>query len=251
MLRMLQADLKKYFRGKLFLSSTIIMGVFVILNLISGLVMKGELGEMLGSDYNAEQFFHSSYSLLSDFSLIFLIFMIIILASEFSQNTIRNKLIMGYDKDKIYLSTTFFIVIVVLATYTIYSVLNFIFTGIALGFSGSSLKNMLLHWIVYCFALLVIYTFIQLIVFIFKSTGITIGITIGGLFVTMIIVTIISITANDSVIKVLDYVFTIGQLGTNISFENLDMLWMILSDVVFTTGFIFLGLYANRKLDYK
>ena len=125
MIDLLKTDLKRAVKDKLFIVICIIAGAFAIITpllyKVIFVVLKfdeeamQEL-EMLGMGImNAKSIFFSSFSLGNNFGLILPIFVAIILCKDFSNGTIRNKIICGKSRTSIYFSL--FFIITPLAAY--------------------------------------------------------------------------------------------------------------------------------------
>ena len=111
MLNLLKADLKRAVKDKLFFVLLIIAGVFALTTplinraLFLLIDIEGEEGiEMLGLEINAKTIFFSSFSPSNNFGLILPIMVAIILCKDFSQGTMRNKIICGNSRASIYFS---------------------------------------------------------------------------------------------------------------------------------------------------
>lgn len=112
MLNLLKADLKRAWKDKLFLVLCILAGVFAV---TTPLLYKGifvlmdmeellEMGDLLGNQFTAKGMFFTSFSPSNNFGLILPILTAIILCKDFSHGTVRNKIICGKSRTKVYFS---------------------------------------------------------------------------------------------------------------------------------------------------
>ena len=113
MIDLLRTDLRRAFRDKLVVVLCIIGGVFSIITpllykaLFLLLKIDGEFLqelETLGIMVNAKTMFFSSFSLGNNFGLVLPVFVAIIVCRDFSNGTIRNKIICGKSRISIYCS---------------------------------------------------------------------------------------------------------------------------------------------------
>ena len=250
MLNIVKAEFKKFFRGKLFIATIILIIAFPLLSgILYGLVQNKVSGNMFG--ITAEFAFLSSFSPLNNLGLILLIFIQIILISDFSQNTIRNKIIAGYCKHKIYLSSTIFTLTISVVSTTVYALLTYLFTGIFISFSELNIAFLIEHLVVGILATMAIYAFVQLVVFIFKSLGATLGTVLGSFLGTFLIYNILTMSMSVTAQRIVMVIVPLLHFSYFTEYQDLDMLWMVLSSIGFTAGAIGLGLFLNKKLDYR
>lgn len=262
MRNILKADFRKYFNGKLFIATIILLVVFTALNAVINYFLK------LNNEYtdfiNPLTFLEQSFSPTQDFGILYLIFMIVILVSDFNHNTIRNKIIIGYDRNTIYLSTLIFTLTTTVISFLVYSLLNFLFAGLIFGFKGIKAIKVVETLLMYVCALIFYYCLVQLMVFLTRSTIGSIGIMIGLSFLIIIIISSVFTSAklNDTTIKSLKYVIifipvlrlmipTIGGLLPGLEFTGFNAVLSIFVSLVVSGILVFVGLYLNKKLDYN
>ncbi len=137
MINLLKADLKRMLRDKLFLITCIIGAGFA---LITGLLYFG-LNSLIDSleegllMFYAKDILAASFAPLSNFGLALPIFICIILNKDFSYGTIRNKIICGYSRTKIYLSLLISTILLMVTTILGYTVVNFGLSSLLLDYS--------------------------------------------------------------------------------------------------------------------
>lgn len=250
MFNILKAEYRKFFRGKLFIAVIILVIAFPLLTAaLYGLVLRGLDTEMF--EINAEFAFVGAFSPLDNFGFLFLIFLLIILLADFSQNTIRNKVVAGYSKNTIYLASTVFTLSISLVATTVYAFLNYLFTGLIVSFGKGDFLTVLKHWVVGMFATMAIYAFVQFVAFIFRTLGATLGIVLGTLIGTFLIYTIIAFRLSETANRIITTIVPLLQLMGAAFDEQSNIYWMILADVIFVAFFIGLGVYLNKRSDYK
>lgn len=250
MFNMLKAEYKKFFQGKLFIAIVILVIAFPLFSgLLYGLVFKGMDSELFPITPLIS--FLGSFSPLNNLGLIFLIFMLIIVMSDFSQNTIRNKVTAGYSKTQIYLSSTIFTLSIAFIAITLYAFLTYLIVGAVIGFGDDKFITILKHWAVLIFATMSLYAFVQFAVYVFKSLGASLGVVFGSLLAVLIIYGILSINMGADVRRIVVIAIPFLHLTNLMPLQDLDMLWMMLSSVLFTVAIIGFGLFLNKRLDYK
>ena len=111
MLELLKVDFKRVLRDKLFLVVCILSGVFALTTpllylLIFKLAGAGDLEELalLGVSVNGKSQFFDFFSLANNLGLIAPVLLAVALCKDFSHGTIRNKIICGKSRTKIYFS---------------------------------------------------------------------------------------------------------------------------------------------------
>lgn len=251
MFKLIKTDLKKFIQGKMFLWIVILVIFFPLLQAGLILAIKDLIPEeqiiLLNPDYN----FYSSFSLLNNFGLIFTIFMIVWVVSEFREQTIRNKVILGYKKSTIFYAKVIEASIVTFITMSLNAILNYLATGIIVGFADSNMAELLQHYVVMILAVITIIIFIQVVGFIFRTTGLTLGVSLGVIFVFTIVSSVLLLLNNDVLTRIFSLILPFNQLQYYSSFKDLDMLWMILVDFVYIFVLLFIGRKFNHTIDYR
>lgn len=250
MINILKADFRKFFSGKLFIVMTVLGIGFPLLSafLYRFATKSFGIGTIIVS---AEDVFYGSFSPLNNYGLILMIFMLIILLSEFNQNTIRNKVVAGYSRNTIYLSSTVFNLSIVFVATSVYSLLTYFLAKYLVGTSGESVGYILSHWLVAILATMILYAFLQLIAFIFKSFAATFGIMFGGLIFLSIVFFALQLQAKNDVMDVIIIFIPFLQLFRSRGFSGELIPWMLLTNIAFLGLLIGLGTLINKKLDYK
>lgn len=250
MLNILKAEYKKFFQGKLFIAIAILIVVFPLVSgFLYGVVLKNIDNEIIS--VTAQAAFLGSFNPLNNLGLIFLIFMLIIIMADFSQNTIRNKVIAGYSKNEIYFASTVFTLSIAFIAVTIFTFLTYLIVGIVIGFGDTKFTETLQYWAVLIFATMSLYAFVQFTVYVFKSLGASLGIIFGSLLGVLLVFGILSISMDHDARRIVVTVIPLLQLTYIMPLQDLNIMWMILSSTLFTTATIIWGLFLNNRLDYK
>lgn len=250
MLNLLKAEYKKFFQGKLFIAIAILVLVFPLASgFLYGVVLKSLDNGIIS--VTAQAAFLGSFNPLNNLGLIFLIFMLIIIMADFSQNTIRNKVIVGYSKNKIYLASTIFTLSIAFIVVTIFTFLTYLIVGMVIGFGDTKFTETLQYWAVLIFATMSLYAFVQFTVYVFKSLGASLGVIFGSLLGILLIFGILSISMAPDARRIVVTVIPLLQLTYIMPLQDIHILWMILTSVLFTAAIIILGLFLNKRLDYK
>ena len=129
---LLKADLKRMFTDKLFMIACIIGAGLSLMTPILYAALSSLIGpeemELVGDIFNSKSILTSSFAPLNNFGLILPIFLGIIINKDFSNGTIRNKIICGKPRYQIYLSIFISSIIVMIV-----AILGYAIIGIGLG----------------------------------------------------------------------------------------------------------------------
>ena len=275
MFDLLKTDLRRAFKDKLFIVLCIIAGAFAI---ITPLLYKGIFAllkfnpdlpsemEAFGLIFNAKSMFFGSFSLGNNFGLMLPIFVAIILCKDFSNGTIRNKVICGKSRASIYFSMLitctilicFFILAHALLTLLI-SLLMFDYqpTPFTINDFGYLMASIGLEMIIYIFICALLTFFIVTM----KNAGLAIVMYFVVSFVLMLVgsitqTTIILADPAETTYKVLEFfntanAFVTTIIGNGTGYKLKDVLYVILPNLVTAIGLIIWGLLAFKKKDLK
>ncbi len=100
------ADLKRILKDKLFMVTCILAGVFAVINpLLNKVLFEAlDMGDLLGGMMNAKSMLFSAFLPGDNLGLVMPILVAIIVCKDFSQGTVRNKIISGKSRALIFLS---------------------------------------------------------------------------------------------------------------------------------------------------
>lgn len=113
MLKLLASDLKRIFKDKVFIVSTILgaffaiitpLIFFVIFKVIDRFAAGGFDYASLGFGFSGKEMFFNFFAPGNNFGIILPVLIIVIILKDFSYGTIRNKIICGYSRTQIYFS---------------------------------------------------------------------------------------------------------------------------------------------------
>ena len=100
------ADLKRIIKDKLFMVTCILAGVFAVINpLLNKVLFEAlDMGDLLGMMANAKSMLFNAFLPSDNLGLVMPILIAIIVCKDFSQGTVRNKIISGQSRSAIFLS---------------------------------------------------------------------------------------------------------------------------------------------------
>lgn len=137
MLKLLASDLKRIFKDKVFIVSTILgaffaistpLIFFVIFKIIDRFAAGGFNYESLGFGFSGKEMFFNFFAPGNNFGIILPILVIIIILKDFSYGTIRNKIICGYSRTQIYFSYLISAFIMIFGIMFVFGLLTLGFT---------------------------------------------------------------------------------------------------------------------------
>jgi ABC-type transport system involved in multi-copper enzyme maturation permease subunit len=271
---LLKADLKRALKDKLFLVLCILAGVFAISTpllykaIFSVLDMEElfEMGELLRNQFTAKGMFFTSFSPSNNFGMILPILVAIILCKDFSHGTIRNKIICGKSRTKIYFSLfctcailmICFILaqalVTLLISLTMFEYQADPFTANDFGYLMASIA---FEFVVYLF----ISALLTFFVVSMKNAGTAIVMYFAVNFVLLIVgsITQTALLLSDSTsssYEVLKFfndanMFTSLLIGGGASYTGKEVLTILLPNIFLIAVFVFFGWYIFRKKDLK
>ena len=270
MRELLITDLRRIIKDKLFLVACILGVVFAASTplLYKGLsLLIGVDNELIGSFANAKIIFFSSFVLGSNFGFVLPILLAIVLCKDFSHGTVRNKIICGKSRTKIFLAMFFAGTIVICAAMLVHALITL---GISLCFFSYQAEpftsDTLLYALISTLFSLLIYVFVSAIISLLsvcmKNAGFAVLLYIGINFFFSIIGTVISVAAVfidptdkflTKLFEILQKVnlFTAAYIGTGTSYSATDVLCVLAPVIIGTALALFLGISIFRKKDIK
>lgn len=252
MINILKAEFNKLLKGKviyILMISIIVIplfsaGLYKIASFLDG-------GDMIVDLLSSFEMFKQSFNPVNNFGLLLLIMIIVISSSDFSNNTVRNKIVGGFNKTEIYLSSLIQSFILVFVFMTLYALFTVLFLGLLIGFSNNIFKDYLLVYLINMSSIITIYSIINMLLFVFKSFGKTLGIALAFIFSTLIIYSIfmftMSLNTNKTLVTIIPFI--------NVFYSNLFSTGRTISIVIVNIGYTIattlLGIHLNKNLDYK
>ncbi|MFA5693032.1 MAG: hypothetical protein WC907_05385 [Acholeplasmataceae bacterium] len=251
----LKAEYKKFFKS---VSFKVIIGLLLFFPLFMAITYKVlesvaalEDVPIYGNVFNSLGSFMTSFNPVDNFGLIILIIILFIITNDFTSGTIRNKIIGGYSKNEIYLSSFIFSISIVFVVTTIYAFLTYFLVGISLGFGNEKLIDLLKYYVTTITSVIVVYSFINIIIYKFKSFGISLGIILGSLFIIMIFYSVISMGINENTNRIILLIMPFLQTFVPKVVNGLDILIMVVVNLFYISLLVYLGLRISEKEDYN
>lgn len=276
MFNLLKTDLKRSFKDKLFLILLIIAGAFALATplLYKGIFMLLELDaeslkgmEMFGLSMDAKTMFFSSFSLSNNFGFILPIFIAIILCKDFSNGTIRNKIICGKSRTSIYFSLFITCVILICSFILFHALLTLLVSLIFFDYQTTAFTIKDFGYLIASLGLeILVYVLISAIITFFivcmKNTGLSIVMYFAVAFALIILGSITQTTimfaeeTSSFSFQILEFlntanVFANTSIGMGITYKLKELLYLIIPNVVFAITIVICGLLIFRKKDLK
>lgn len=252
MLNILKAEFNELFKGKLIYVLLVAIIIFPLFTAtLYKIVSLIEQDDMFAGFISTFEVFKQSFNPVNNLGLLLLILIIVLLSSDFTNNTVRNKLVGGYSKTTIYLTSLLKSFIIVFIISTLYALFSALSLGLLLNFSNNSFKDYLLVYIINMSSILTIYSIVNFLLFIFKSFGKTLGITLAFVFITLIVYSIFMFILNENTNKTIVTLIPF----INVFYSNLFSLGrtiaILLVNLLYIGVITTLGIYLNEKIDYK
>lgn len=274
---LISVDFKRVLRDKLFLVVCIISGAMALFTpLLNFLIFKAisavEAGEILSITDNtltARSLFFSSFAPASNVGLILPLFLGIILCKDFSQGTVRGKIVCGKSRRAIFLSTftvCFTVMTVVIFAHALLTLLvsvclfPFQRTPFAASDVGYILLSLLLVLILYLFMA----AFVSFLCATMRATGLVIVLYLAVTMFMSIVSSILlmgraafqgaSKGAAASVIRFLERVNVFGYgsfLGQGTEYGTVDLLFYLFTPTLLAVGLLLLGMRSFARKDLK
>ena len=262
MRRLLDADFYCLRKSKLSLVMLIIavtIPLFVVLVYVGLRFIAEQTAEEgmppLGGLFSARGILSGVFSLTGNIGIIFPIFAGIIIGADMTNGTLRNKVIIGHSKAKIYFSHLIVTIVFGIVTVTLYALVTLgfalVFFKYGVELTPEEVKNLIYFFVTGLLSYVFLSSVINVFALIFKTPAptILISVLIGMGF--GLISSLISLIDYSS-FKYLVYLiptFANGQFQAGIS----DVIFIegIISLIVFSLAFIFVGLGLFVKKDIK
>ena len=273
MLNLLKTDLKRVFQDKLFLILCIIAAGFALFNPIVYKVlflivdMEEMAGLGLGMTIDAKTLFFTSFSPGNNLGLIMPIFAALVLCKDFSQGTVRNKVISGKTRTQIFLSMLLTCVVVMCVVMLLHGVLTLLISllffeyqagGFTWGALGYALLSLGFEMLVY----VLIAALLSLFIVWTKNAGLAVVLYVAINFLFVIFGSIVAgvfafVDPSKEILHrtlqiVMDSnVFMSTVIGTGTSYTLQQVLCILLPVIGGTVLCVLLGISLFRKKDLK
>ena len=274
MRELIQADLKRVIKDKLLLVLAILAVVFALITPLTFALVFSVIDvsdePLLSSLVSAKGLFFQSFSMTNNMGFIAPILLAIVLYKDFSYGTVRNKIISGKSRSKIFLST-FIVCSLVLVCLIMLSA--FITLGVSLIFFDYQEGAFAAADLGYFFAslgfellvLLFMSALLSLLCTCSKNLGIAIVLylaftfllTIVGSFTQVIGAVAQTFVESELLAKVINVIdrlnvgMSTSYIGTGDSYSLSDVLYLTLPALSGITAFLGLGLVSFNKKDLK
>ena len=262
------SDLKRILKVKLFLITCILAGVFALVNplLYKVLFSLLDLGEMLTGIVDAKSMLFTAFLPGDNLGLIMPILVAIIVCKDFSQGTVRNKIISGHSRSKIFLSHLFTSSTVICVLMLLHGLLTFLislclFEYSSTEFTASELGYLLLSIFFEMLVYVAIAAIVTFIATLSKNMGVCILLYLAVSF-GMSILGSIFMTAGMfidpengwyGVVEFLNAlnIFTSSLIGAGVSYSAKDVLYILLAPILIGSGCTGLGIRLFSKKNLK
>ena len=263
------SDLKRIFKDKLFLVTCILGGVFALVNPLLNKVLLEALdldALMLGTMMSAKSMLFSAFLPGDNLGLIMTILIAIIVCKDFSQGTVRNKIISGKSRSSIFISHLLAAATVMCGLMLVHALLTL---GISLCFFpyqetaftmsdfGYLMISLLFEMIVYVSVAATV-TFIATIS---KNMGICILLCLAVSFGLSIVGSIFQVAGmflmeGDKGYKLVELlnalnVYTSTLIGAGTSYTAKQVLYILLAPVITIAGDTLLGIRIFSRKNLK
>lgn len=263
------ADLKRILKDKLFMVTCILAGVFAVINpLLNKVLFEAlDLGEMLDGmiSMNAKSMLFTAFMPGDNLGLIMPILVAIIICKDFSQGTVRNKIISGQSRSTIFLSH-------LLSTTTVMCALMLLHAFLTLGVSllffpyqeaaftfkdfGYLMASLAFEMLVY-FAIAAIVTFIATVsknigICILLYLAVALGFSIVGAVFQVAGAFLDPASKGYGIIEFLNAlnIYTSTLIGAGTTYTAKQVLYILIAPLALTVGSTLLGmrLFARKNL---
>jgi ABC-type transport system involved in multi-copper enzyme maturation permease subunit len=257
MKKLLIADLRRIFKGKgiyvLMILGFIFPAISALIVQLSGLAANdvAELGDLAAEVFNPVALYAGSFNPTQNIGLILLIVVAVLISGEFTNNTIRNKIVAGHSKTSLFLSSLVTVLTYVFVVVLVNSSFTYLFNSISFGLQPFS--DYFKRGLVAYSSIFVIYTIMTLLTYQFKNLAGPLGLVLGIYFVLMMISTIVfSFNGGTGFkAKVLFYIFPFLYLSGIATPIKLEWLWATLTNVGYLALLTTLGILLANRTDYK
>lgn len=236
------------------LSILISIVAIIIYKVIGSISMEGLIVTELG---NGETLFLSGIQLSQNAGMLMALGIVMYVGKEFSQNTIRNKIIVGYSKTSIYLSNFIMSVVVSAILYIVYELVVVCIGIPVFGWGKTFVFAEFIRQLINSLLILVtVSAVVNMITMLSRNLVTAILISVLGIIIIPAILSAINmVPLGETARTVMDIIMKSNFLGQSvlIGTENSVsfMIWVIVSSIITTAGITGLGCYLFEKMDVK
>ena len=268
MLNLLKTDLKRVCKDKLFLILCIIAAAFAIFNplVYKLLFAMVDMVEELDMAIDAKTLCFTSFSPGNNLGLIMPIFAALVLCKDFSQGTIRNKIICGKTRTQIFLSMLITCAIVMCVVMFFHGILTLLFSLMffeyqATPFTWGSLGYMLLSFGLEMLVYVFMAALLTLLIVWSKNAGLAVVLYVAVNFLFVIFGGIVGAAFmfvdpskwSYRLLEILNdaNLFMSTVIGSGTSYNLQQLLCVVLPVRIGTAACILLGIFFFKKKDLK
>ena len=269
MLSLIKTDLKRILKDKLLLIIGILCLVFAVTTPLLLFAVSGiseDAAQMLGMTINAKTLFFQSFNPANDFGLVCSILMCVILCKDFSQGTVRNKIICGRTRKQVYISNFIACSIVICTLMVIYAFLTLgmsliFFDYQATAFTASDFGYAVVSLVFKILTFIVVSALITFLSVSMKNAGLCMVMYIAITMVFAIFGTVLSLAQpflpSDEIVEFIVEcainfnVFASTVVGNSTTYSAIEVVCIVLSHVLYTALFFVLGMIIFKKKDIK
>lgn len=262
------ADLKRIFKDKLFLVSCILGGVFAVINpLLNKLLLVAlDIDDLFGSMMSAKSMMFSSFLPGDNLGLIMTILIAIIVCKDFSQGTVRNKIICGRSRTSIFISHFLAASTVMCGIMLIHGLLTL---GVSLcffpyqetAFTAADLGYLMISLLFEIIVYLAVAATVTFIATISKNMGICILLCLAVSFGLSIVGAIFQVAGSLMTMENKGYeiielinalnIYTSTLIGAGSSYTAKQVLYILLAPVLTIAGYLLLGIRMFSRKNLK
>lgn len=269
MINLIKTDFKRIVTDKLFMVLCIIGGAFAVFTpvLYKVLFTAIDAEDVLEMSMNAKTMFFTSFAPGDNFGLILPILLVIIIFKDFGQGTVRNKLISGYSRESVFLSTYITCATLVCSVILCYALINLFvsltflkYQELAFTFAdfGYLMLSILFEIIIYLFISALLCFFVAFA----KNVGLAIVLYVGAMFLFLIVGLVVSVAfmftdpSNTALYSVMEFLnnsnpFMATIVGMGTSYKVSEALSVVLPNLIGGGLLVFLGTLIFKKKDLK
>lgn len=271
---LLSCDLHRIRKDKLFWIGVLVATIFAIAVPLLLWVLYRNMDtsalDVLGMTINGKSLFFAAFNISADLGLVAPPLIAVILFKDFSQGTIRNKIIAGNKRTSIFLSIYISSLIAVLGITLLYAFLTLGVSLLVFPYQQDPFGWQDFWYLLGSLGLnLNLYLFVAALITCIsvssKSTGAVVlkclGVTMGASIVTTLltggITAMQALGGQDALLKILKFLQNINVyhyitvIGTGTAYKTKELIYMIATPPVLVAALLFLGGSHLRKKDIK
>ncbi len=269
MLNLIKTDLRRIIKDKLFLVIGIVGLVFAVTTPLLMFAVTSMMDEqsviMLGMGINAKTMFFQAFNPANDFGLVASILLCVILCKDFSQGTVRNKIIGGKSRFEVFTSAFIASSIVLCCLMLVYA---FFTLGVSLlcfeyqqsQFTINDFGYAVVTLVFKLMTFVVVASLISFLSVLMKNAGLCMVLYIAVIMLVSIVGTVISTAIlgveNEIIKNILEFlsktnVFLSTITGNGTTYSVYDVLCVVFSHLVYGSLFYVLGVLVFNKKDIK